>query len=154
MISGLTGEQNKHSRRNPARALNVAGSWLIATMFTATALVKILSFKQFCDTISASLLFPSTTASLPVAILIIAAEFITAALLLISATRILGIVLATTLSLVFVGFHSWEWLEGLTAPCTCFGAIYKADHASMIGLLLVGLGLLYTLYCTRPVLLK
>jgi len=95
----------------------------LAGVFALAALTKTLDFGEFAVTLRRSMLLPEQFVPV-VGVALILIE-VSAALLLAGRYARQGALAALTLSCVFFGYSLWRWLQDISAPCSCFGVLFR-----------------------------
>ena len=96
---------------------------LVAITFLVAAASKLNSIDQLADMFSVSKLFSKTLSSWA-AYSLVCLEFLVVLGLVFTRTRLMGLLLAATLSGVFVAFSVWRIIADIEAPCSCFGPLF------------------------------
>ncbi len=113
----------KQSRR---QLINHLLCVFLSMVFLAAAVAKTTAFRELEATLAASKLVPVLLTS-QAGVLLVVTEYLVALLLLIPKTRQPALNAATVLCSVFIAYSTWRWMQGISVPCHCFGALFKME---------------------------
>ncbi len=113
----------KQSRKATINHLLVG---FLSMVFLAAAIAKTMSFRELEATLAASKLVPVLLTS-QAGVLLVVTEYLVALLLLIPKTRQPALNAAIVLCSVFIAYSTWRWMQGISVPCSCFGALFKME---------------------------
>ena len=99
---------------------------LLSLVFLTAAIAKTTAFRELEATLAASKLVPVLLTS-QAGVLLVVTEYLVALLLLIPKTRQPALNAAIVLCSVFIAYSTWRWMQGISVPCTCFGALFKME---------------------------
>jgi hypothetical protein len=108
------------------RAGAYLGLALLSFLFLTAATAKIIGFREFEATLSASRLVPYNYVT-QVASLVIAIEVLLAALLWRPSWRATALHSLLLLVSVFIAYTIWRTLQGIGVPCHCFGVLFTMN---------------------------
>lgn len=113
--------------------MNIGVPIVISTILLASVAGKLTTLDQFVRVLSKTF---GTTYSWDrvLAVIIICFELSTAVTLLVPRWRQLGSSACAILLLSFLSFHALKWIDNISVPCLCFGALYKVQplHAVLL----------------------
>ena len=95
----------------------------LSMVFLAAAVAKTLSFRELEATLAASKLVPVLLTS-QAGVLLVVTEYLIALLLIFPKTRQPALNAAVVLCSVFIAYSTWRWMQGISVPCSCFGALF------------------------------
>lgn len=130
-------EQRKQSQK--ALVNNLLCGFL-SMVFLAAAIAKTMSFRELEATLIASKLVPVLLTT-QAGVLLLVTEYLMAPLLLIPKTRQPALNAVAVLCSMFLTYSTWRWMQGISVPCTCFGALLRIEPWQSI---LLNIGLLAT----------
>lgn len=115
----------------------------IAALFLVAVIAKCRAFYQVVAMVKVSGLFPADMA-VPVAYAIPAMELILVLVLLLPSAKMVQLSSAATIGVcsLFLTFSIWRGLNGIKAPCSCFGILFRMSPIEAILLNLAILGLI------------
>ena len=116
-------DQRRQSRKALVNNLLVG---FLSMVFLAAAIAKTMSFRELEATLAASKLVPVLLTT-QAGVLLVVTEYLVALLLPIPKTRQPALNAATVLCNVFIAYSTWRWMQGISVPCSCFGALFKLD---------------------------
>ena len=98
----------------------------LSMVFLAAAVAKTMSFRELEATLAASKLVP-VLLTRQAGMLLIVTEYLVSLLLIFPKTRQPTLNVAATLCSVFIAYSTWRWQQGISVPCTCFGALFRLE---------------------------
>jgi hypothetical protein len=113
-------------------------------MLISAAVLKAFSMKEFSETLEASRLIPVTLV-MPFAVVLILAELTIGATLLHKRLWPFGSVAGIGLFLLFGGYSAWRQVASISAPCDCFGPLFRLPPATMLGINMLSVASLITM---------
>ena len=100
------------------------GMGLLALTFALAAFAKINAFNELTTSIQVSRLVPQVV-TFPLAVIVVGAEILIVPGLLLKKTRVPALWAYASMMFLFMGYAFWRLTKGITAPCSCFGLLYK-----------------------------
>jgi len=105
----------------------------VAIVLIVAAVLKIAGFREFAESVDASLLVPGYLV-VPVCVLVLLLELSVGFALLHRRLWWRGAVVGTGLFTTFALYSAWRAVASIGAPCNCFGPLFRLSPWAMLAI--------------------